>query len=132
MRKLSLAAILAVLAGTLGSAIAARAAQDAMTPASSTVNLKGEVLDLNCYMAKDAHGKNHAMCARACLKKGAPAGLLTADGRAYLLSGDTKAYQQVRKMAAETVEVTGKMAERSGLQAVIVEKVRKVKTIEAH
>ncbi|MDE1976539.1 MAG: hypothetical protein KGI84_04680 [Elusimicrobia bacterium] len=134
MRKLSLAAILAVLAGTFGTGAAARAAgmsQDTMTPASSMTTLRGEVLDLNCYLAEGAHGPKHAMCARACLKKGAPAGLLTADGHAYLLAGRNKAYEEVRKLGAKTVDVTGKLVSRDGIQALMVEKVAKVKTAKA-
>ncbi len=129
MKKLSLAAILAVLAGTFGTgAVVHAAGMSGMKMSNGAMTtLRGEVLDLNCYLAADAHGAKHAMCARACLKNGAPAGLLTADGRAYLLAGKTNAYEQVRKMAAKTVEVTGKLESRGGIQAFVVEKVSKAK-----
>lgn len=95
--------------------------------AQKTVTVKGEVLDMNCYMAKGAHGAGHASCARMCLKGGAPAGLLTSDGKVYLLveNHDKAApYEEVRKHAADQVEVTGTVENRGGVQALVVDNVK--------
>ncbi|MBX5439154.1 MAG: hypothetical protein IRZ29_06400 [Thermoflavifilum sp.] len=95
--------------------------------AQKAVTVKGEVLDMNCYMAKGAHGAGHASCAKMCMKGGAPAGLLTSDGKVYLLveNHDKSApYEEVRKHAAEQVEVTGTVENRGGVQALVVDNVK--------
>src|SRR5690606_29190583 len=70
--------------------------------------LKGEVLDLSCYMTSGATGKGHKACAQGCLDKGLPAGILNkADGKVYLLVEDHKksdAYKSALKHAADNVE----------------------------
>lgn len=88
--------------------------------------LKGEVLDLSCYMTSGAMGKGHKSCAQGCLNKGLPAGLL-ANGKVYLLVEDHKnsaAYQQALKHAAENVAITGKVISKNGVQSVVVESVK--------
>jgi hypothetical protein len=89
-----------------------------------TMTVKGEVLDMSCYMAEGAHGAGHKMCAQRCLKKGLPAGLLTSDGKVYLLVEDhdkTDAYNTVIKHAADQMTITGKYADKNGVQALVVE-----------
>ena len=92
-----------------------------------TATLKGEVLDMSCYMGHGAKGAGHKMCAQMCLKKGLPAGLLTSNGQVYLLVEDhdkADAYSTVIKHAADQVTVTGKVANKNGVQALIVEDVK--------
>ena len=94
------------------------------------VTLQGEVLDLACYMPHLGQGKKHQECALTCLQNGAPAGLLTKDGKVYLLMPDhsqEKAFEPVKKLAGEMATVTGHLAKRGGLQALSVEKIEKVK-----
>lgn len=89
--------------------------------------LKGEVLDMSCYMGHGAHGQKHKMCAKMCLKKGLPAGLLTSSGDVYLLIEDhdkAKAYETAIQHAAENVQITGKVINKNGVQALVVEKVK--------
>lgn len=95
---------------------------------SKNMTVKGEVLDMACYMAKGAHGPGHAQCAKMCLSQGAPAGLLTASGKVYLLVGDhgnATPYKNARKDGAKQVTVTGKYQNRNGVQALVVEDVKK-------
>ena len=95
--------------------------------AKTTTTLKGEVLDMSCYMGHGAKGPGHKMCAQMCLKKGLPAGLLTSDGQVYLLVEDhdkADAYSNVIKHAADQVTVTGKVSKKNGVQALVVEEVK--------
>lgn len=95
--------------------------------ATQTMTVKGEVLDMNCYMDHGAHGARHAECAATCLKNGAPVGILTSDGKVYLIVADHSnedPYDEIRKDAAQTVEVSGRYADRGGVQALIIESVK--------
>lgn len=95
--------------------------------AQSVTTVKGEVLDMSCYMAKGAKGQGHKKCAQACLDKGLPAGILTSSGQAYLLVEDhsaADAYKEAIKHAAANVEITGKVVNKNGVQTLIVEKVK--------
>lgn len=94
---------------------------------AKTMSVKGEVLDMSCYMSNGAKGAGHKMCAEMCLKKGLPAGLLTSSGQVYLLVEDhdkADAYNTVIKHAADQVQVTGKYANKNGVQALVVEDVK--------
>lgn len=111
-----------MIAGLAGFAPAARAA------GGNAVTLQGEVLDMSCYAMQGASGKKHAMCARACLAGGAPAGLLTADGSVYLLvdnHADKKPYQKLRTLGGDEVTVTGRLFKRGGIPIVAVDGVEK-------
>ena len=96
------------------------------------VSVKGELVDMACFMAHAGKGKKHAECGKMCvLKNGTPLGIVTADGKVYLLVEDhsaTKArkpYAQAKEMVAETVTVKGDAYERGGVQAIVVESVAK-------
>ncbi len=94
--------------------------------AQSSETIKGEVLDLSCYVTQDATGQGHKKCAQACLDKGLPAGILSEDGMVYLLVEDhnaADAYKEVISHAAEMVEVTGKVVDKNGVKSIVVEKV---------
>lgn len=95
--------------------------------ATETKTIKGEVVDMNCYMDHGAHGAKHAQCAATCIKNGSPVGILTSDGKVYLIVADHSnedPYDEVRKHAADNIEVTGRYADRGGVQALIVESVK--------
>ena len=49
--------------------------------------VKGEVLDMTCYIAYNMSGPEHAGCARDCIKRGLPVGIKATDGKVYLLVG---------------------------------------------
>lgn len=96
---------------------------------ADVVELKGEVLDLSCYLGHGAKGKPHQKCAKACLlEKHAPAGLLTDDGQVYLLVPDHKheaAFKPVGELGAEVVTVRGRKVASGGLPGIMVESVEK-------
>lgn len=86
--------------------------------------IKGEVLDMACYMAKGAHGEKHKSCAASCIRDGAPMGLLTEDGKVYLLVEDHNkkdVYAKVKDHAGEKITVKGTASVKGGLQGLIVE-----------
>ena len=95
------------------------------------VTVTGELVDMACFMAHEGRGKKHAKCAEQCVLGGAPVGLVTDDGKVYLLVEDhstpkaKKPYAQAKEMVAETVTITGHAYERGGVQAVVVESVKK-------
>ncbi len=87
----------------------------------------GEILDMKCYMTSGAHGDNHKDCSVSCIKGGAPMGVLTDDGKVYLLvagKANPAAYDDAKKMAGEKVTVTGTVSEKGGVQALIVSEVK--------
>jgi hypothetical protein len=97
---------------------------------TSKVTMKGEVLDLACYIGHGAKGLKHQQCALTCLKSGQPMGLLTADGKVYLLLADhqdNKAFEETKNYAALQVEITGPSYSRDGINAITVESVKKLK-----
>lgn len=89
--------------------------------------VKGELLDMDCYIASGAHGNDHKSCADMCVKGGAPMGVLTTDGKVYLLvSGHNKKepYEELKKHAGEEVTVTGKLTEKDGIKGIVVSDVK--------
>ena len=83
-----------------------------------SVVVKGEIVDLACYLQKGDEGKN-AACAKECLSKGAPAGLLAECGTLVLLVSKTCLADHVGK----TVSVKGTCISRGGFKALAVEEV---------
>lgn len=122
MKKNSLKKMIALLALFIGFSSMHVYAQD-----SKSTSVTGEILDMNCYMAMGAHGDGHKSCAASCINSGGAMGLLTSDGKVYLLveNHDKKdGYNEAKKHAGEQVTVTGTMADRGGLQAVVVDEVK--------
>ncbi|HYY05509.1 MAG TPA: hypothetical protein VE997_02960 [Candidatus Limnocylindria bacterium] len=98
-------------------------------PASAADSVTGEVVDLACYLVhpQSSTGAGHKKCAEVCMKKGLPAGLLTADKQLYLLIEDhdnAKPYAAVREKAAQTVTVEGQKVTQNGMQGIVVEAVK--------
>ena len=91
------------------------------------VTLRGEVLDMACWVAHEGKGPKHAACAQKCLKDGQPMGLLAQDGTVYLLLGDhadTTPYSQARGLGAKTVEIRGEITDRAGIHGLTVKSVK--------
>jgi hypothetical protein len=88
--------------------------------------VKGEVLDLTCYVAYNSSGQEHASCARDCIRKGLPVGIKAGDGKVYLLTGwDAHVNDQLADYAAKIVAVRGKETSRDGFAQIQVEEIRK-------
>ena len=90
-------------------------------------SVNGELVDMTCYMASDAHGDGHKSCAAMCIKGGSPMGVLTSDGKVYLLVEDQdkkEAYEEAKKHAGEQVTVTGAFSEKDGIKSLAVSEVK--------
>ncbi len=95
--------------------------------AGQAITLKGEVLDLACYIGHGAKGPAHAGCARTCAKQGQPTGLLADDGTVYVIFGsheDPAVLGQVKELAGKRVEVTGEVFTQSGLKGLQVAQIK--------
>jgi hypothetical protein len=94
---------------------------------NKTTTITGEVLDMGCYMKSGAHGTDHKSCADMCIKGGSPMGVLTSDGKVYLLVADDSkkdAYEEAKKHAGEQVIVTGTLSEKDGIKGLVVADVK--------
>lgn len=107
----------AVLAANFSWMIPARAADEQ--------TLKGEVVDLMCYVENGAKGDGHKGCAEKCIKGGGPVGLLSGD-HVYLVIGDHKNMnEELAPYASKTVTLKGKVSERSGMKMISDAKLEK-------
>jgi len=121
--------VLATLAAaTLTVSMAMAAGEKAVAAAEHKADVvKGEVLDLSCYLGHGGMGEGHAGCAAKCAKGGAPVGLLSADGSVYVLyadHADGAPYEQVKDLAGKKAEVTGDVATKSGIKGMTVHGVK--------
>jgi len=114
-----------LLFATMAALVLALSAATAGDEKASVV--KGEVLDLSCYLGHGGMGEGHAGCAAKCIKGGAPVGLLGADGTVYVLfadHSDGSPYEKVKDLAGKQVEVTGAVASKSGMKGITVHGVK--------
>ena len=87
--------------------------------ADATVTVKGEVLDMACYIDHGAHGEKHAQCAATCIESGLPVGIKGDDGKTYLLIGEHKPLNKtLAEYAGKTITVKGKLATRDGINMI--------------
>ena len=91
--------------------------------------LVGEVVDYSCYLQLGKHGGKHRDCGQKCLRNGQPIGLLTKEGKLYLLmeeehdprrDGLTNFRQAAIEHMAYVMEVTGTYSEVDGQRALYV------------
>ena len=91
--------------------------------------MSGELVDMGCYMIHEGKGKKHAKCAGACVTGGAPLGLVTKDGKVYLVVGnhdDAKPFVEAKALAGSDAKITGTLITRGGLTAIVVKKAEKL------
>ncbi len=93
------------------------------------VTVTGEIIDLSCYMQVGKHGGKHRDCGQKCLKNGQPIGLLTKEGKVYLLMEEEHDPRRdglttFRKAAidnmAYVMEITGTQTKVGELEAIFV------------
>jgi hypothetical protein len=88
--------------------------------------VKGEVLDMTCYIAHNLSGPQHAECAKNCIRKGLPVGIKGEDGKTHLLVGKTQPVNaELADYAAKTVTIRGKASMRDGFAQLQVEEIWK-------
>src|SRR5262245_2314063 len=96
-------------------------------PKGDRTTIKGEVVDLWCYLKAGDRGAGKKACATACAKAGNPIGLVDGQGQVYVTAG-LKDHEPGRvmlldKMSRE-VTVTGTLVRNGGVQMIYVESVR--------
>jgi hypothetical protein len=92
-------------------------------PAQDDITVKGEIVDLACYLAKGKKGPEHKSCAQMCAKGGVPIGVLTQSEELYLLIDDhanPKPYEAAKKLAGGNAEITGKKYVKNGMASIVV------------
>lgn len=103
------------------------AAQGEHSGQGKEVTLKGEVVDLHCYMLHPDKGKGteHASCAKSCINRGLPIGFLS-DGQIYLLLGQehNSAKDLVVEYAGKPSVITGTLIEHDGAKAIQVKSIK--------
>ena len=113
MKKVAVFVCTFAVAGWLG-VWSARAAEEAKEVAPITV--KGEVLDMGCYLDHGAQGAKHAKCAKKCIESGLPVGIKAEDGTTYVVIGDHKPLNdKLAAYAGKVVTLRGKPTERDGI-----------------
>jgi len=102
----------------------------AAAPKSSTVTIKAYVIDSACAFTKGLAKPVSPDCATACAKAGSPLVLLSDDGTVYWpISDATPAVGQNEKLlpfAGEKVTASGKVFNRGGSRAMVIEKIDKL------
>ena len=99
----------------------------AMNAAEQTATVRGYVLDSACAFTKSLDKPVSRACALACAKAGSQLVILADDGNIYWpISSATPAAGQnpkLLKFAGERVTASGKVFERGGSRAIVIEKI---------
>lgn len=95
--------------------------------AEKTATVHGYVLDSACAFTKSLDKPVSRTCALACAKGGSPLVILGDDGNVYWpISSTTPAAGQnpkLMKFAGERVTASGKVSQRGGSRAMVIEKI---------
>lgn len=92
--------------------------------------LTGEVLDLSCYLQLGKRGPAHKACGALCVSHGEPAGLLTADGKVYMLlpeqhhprrDGRVSLAKVMSEKMGETITVSGMLMTNGTIPTLYIE-----------
>ena len=94
---------------------------------SSTVTVKGYVLDSACAFTKDLSKPISTQCAISCAKAGSALVILSEDGTIYWPIADTTPSSgqnsKLLPFAGEKVVASGKVYQRGGSKAMVIEKI---------
>ena len=119
MRKVSMFILVSALACTVALGQGKKMSKEA--------TLKGEVIDVACYLASGARGAKHVQCAEACAKAGGALGILTADGKIYvsLLPDSHKDSPNHLLMdhIGQTVNAKGYVRSKGGVNGIMIRSV---------
>jgi hypothetical protein len=118
------------IAATIVKSVVALALVAALWGADSkakTETVKGYVLDSACAFTKGLDKPISRDCALACAKAGSPLVILTANGTIYWPIADTtpssSQNEKLVPFAGQKVTATGKVFERGGSRAFVIEKI---------
>ena len=109
-------------------ALSAQPVSAQMTPAEGTpITLTASVVDLSCNTVYGAAGPDHRMCSQVCFDQGIPLALLGQDGTLYvpvtMAMGQERGDKDLRGHAEHTVNVTGKVISRGGMNTILIESI---------
>lgn len=92
-----------------------------------TITVKGYVLDSACAFTKGLSKPISKQCAISCAKAGSQLVILSEDGTIYWPIGDTTPSSgqnpKLLPFAGDKVTATGKIYERGGSKAIVIEKI---------
>lgn len=93
--------------------------------------IKGEVIDVSCYVAEGDKGDAHKECAIACIKAGQPAGILEeGTGKVYIAAKEDDHMKnpgtELLPYAAKMVEVKGSVSERGGVAIIDIKEIKEI------
>lgn len=92
-----------------------------------TITVKGYVLDSACAFTKGLSKPISKQCAISCAKAGSQLVILSEDGTIYWPIGDTTPSSgqnpKLLPFAGDQVTATGKIYERGGSKAIVIEKI---------
>lgn len=98
---------------------------------SKTETVQGYVLDSACAFTKSIDKPISAECATACAKAGSPLVILAANGTIYWPIADTTPSSgqndKLLPFAGQKVRASGKVFERGGSRAFVIEKIEPAK-----
>lgn len=98
------------------SAVLPLFAEDKKPEAAQTKEVKGEIIDIACYVDHGASGEKHAGCATHCIGSGLPVGIKAADGTVYTVIGEHKPMnKELAPYAGKVVTLRGKAVSRDGI-----------------
>ena len=108
--------------------LAAQPVSAQMQAAEGTeISFTASVVDLSCKTVYNASGEDHRMCAQVCFDNGIPLALMSDDGTLYvpvtMAMGQERGDKDLRGHAEHTVNVTGKVIERGGLNTILIESI---------
>ncbi len=92
------------------------------------IALEGEIVDLSCYLSSGKKGRIHKTCAQRCADRGLPIGILTDDGKVYLLledHADEQPYEDAKDLAGVQAKIKGKAFLERGLASIVLSHVEK-------
>lgn len=117
----------AILAKAVIPCVLLVAAAYISTADTPSVTVKGYVLDSACAFTKDLSKPISKQCATSCANAGSPLVILADDGTIYWpIAATTPSNGQNPRLlpfAADKVIVTGKVYERGGSKAIVIDKI---------
>lgn len=116
-----------VLQGVMSLVLGLVAPLTALAADTPSVTIKGYVIDSACAFTKDLSKPISKQCATACANAGSQLVILGDDGVIYWpIAATTPSSGQNSKLlpyAADKVTVTGKVYQRGGSKAIVIEKI---------
>ena len=110
--------------------------ESASTPAHHTIlerarkkTIVGEVVDVSCFLQLGKRGEAHITCGQKCVRNGQPIGMLTDEGRLYLIipeehhprrDGEVNLRERFAQLMAKRVRVSGMVTKYEDYRALFV------------